>query len=134
MNIWENINLAIRSIRSNILRAILTLMIIAFGIMALVGILTAIDSAIYSLSNNLSSLGANTFDINPLEEHGRREGRQTKQGAPITYKEALDFKDRYAFSARTSLSLPGGGSAQSRPAASIHPMIAGQRISRGHAG
>lgn len=111
MNIWENINLAIRSIRSNILRAILTLMIIAFGIMALVGILTAIDSAIYSLSNNLSSLGANTFDINPLEEHGRREGRQTKQGAPITYKEALDFKDRYAFSARTSLSLPGGGSA-----------------------
>lgn len=111
MNIWENINLAIRSIRSNILRAILTLMIIAFGIMALVGILTAIDSAIYSLSNNLSSLGANTFDINPLEEHGRREGRQTKQGAPISYKEALDFKDRYAFSARTSISLPGGGGA-----------------------
>jgi len=111
MNIWENVNLALRSIRSNMLRAILTLMIIAFGIMALVGILTAIDSAIYSLSNNLSSLGANTFDINPLDERGRREGRQTKRGEPISYQEALDFKERYDFSARTSLSLPGTGSA-----------------------
>lgn len=111
MNLSENINLAIRSIRSNMLRAILTLMIIAFGIMALVGILTAIDSAIYSLSNNLSSLGANTFDINPLEERGRRGGRQTKQGEPISYQEALDFKDRFTFAARTSISLPGGNSA-----------------------
>lgn len=111
MNNWENINLALRSIRSNMLRAILTLMIIAFGIMALVGILTAIDSAIYSLSNNLSSLGANTFDINPLEESGRREGRQTKRGEPITFQEALDFKDRFEFPARTSVSLPGTSNA-----------------------
>ena len=44
MNLLENIRLALRSIRANLLRAILTLMIIAFGIMALVGILTAIDS------------------------------------------------------------------------------------------
>jgi putative ABC transport system permease protein len=111
MNLTENIKLALRSIRSNMLRAILTLMIIAFGIMALVGILTAIDSAIYSLSNNLSSLGANTFDINPLEEGGRREGRQTKRGEPIAFQEALDFKEKYAFAAKTSVSLPGGGGA-----------------------
>lgn len=111
MNLWENINLALRSIRSNMLRAILTLMIIAFGIMALVGILTAIDSAIYSLSSNLSSLGANTFDINPLEDRGRREGRQTKLGEPISYQEAIDFKERYVFPARASVSLPGTSSA-----------------------
>ncbi|MBL7794260.1 MAG: ABC transporter permease, partial [Saprospiraceae bacterium] len=54
MNLLENIRLAFRSVRSNWLRAILTLLIIAFGIMALVGILTAIDSAIYSLNDNLS--------------------------------------------------------------------------------
>lgn len=111
MNLTENIKLALRSIRSNMLRAILTLMIIAFGIMALVGILTAIDSAIYSLSNNLSSLGANTFDINPLEEGGRRRGVQAKQGEPIAFQEAIDFKDKYAFAAKTSVSLPGGGGA-----------------------
>lgn len=111
MNLTENIKLALRSIRSNMLRAILTLMIIAFGIMALVGILTAIDGAIYSLSNNLSSLGANTFDINPLEEGGRRRGVQAKQGEPIAFQEAIDFKDKYAFAAKTSVSLPGGGGA-----------------------
>lgn len=111
MNLLENINLALRSIRSNMLRAFLTLMIIAFGIMALVGILTAIDSAIYSLSNNLSSLGANTFDINPLEERGRRRGRQPKQGDPIAFQEAIAFKERYNFAAKTSVSLPGGGGA-----------------------
>ncbi len=111
MNLTENIKLALRSIRSNILRAVLTLMIIALGITALVGILTAIDSAIYSLSNNLSSLGANTFDINPLEEGGRRRGVQNKQGEPISFQEALTFKERYDFAAKASISLPGTSNA-----------------------
>ncbi len=105
MNMSENLKLALRAIRSNMLRAVLTLMIIAFGIMALVGILTAIDSAIYSLSNNLSSLGANTFDIDPKSGQGRRQGVQIKQGDNISFKQALDFKSRFEFPARTSVSL-----------------------------
>jgi putative ABC transport system permease protein len=105
MNFWENVNLALRSIRSNMLRAVLTLMIIAFGIMALVGILTAIDSAIYSLSDNLSSLGANTFDVDPLRNRGRRGGMQTKSGENFTYKQAIEFKQRFDFPARTSVSM-----------------------------
>ncbi len=105
MNFWENVNLALRSIRSNMLRAVLTLMIIAFGIMALVGILTAIDSAIYSLSDNLSSLGANTFDVDPLRNRGRRDGMQTKSGENFTYKQAIEFKQRFDFPARTSVSM-----------------------------
>ncbi len=40
----ENVRIALKSIRTNLLRTILTIFIIAFGIMALVGILTAIDS------------------------------------------------------------------------------------------
>ncbi len=40
----ENVRIALKSIRTNLLRTILTVFIIAFGIMALVGILTAIDS------------------------------------------------------------------------------------------
>ncbi len=105
MNMSENLKLALRAIRSNMLRAVLTLMIIAFGIMALVGILTAIDSAIYSLSSNLSSLGANTFDIDPKSGQGRRQGVQIKQGDNISFKQALDFKSRFEFPARTSVSL-----------------------------
>ena len=41
---FESVYIAITSIKVNILRSILTIMIISIGIMALVGILTAIDS------------------------------------------------------------------------------------------
>lgn len=115
MNPIENINLAFRSVRSNWLRAILTLLIIAFGIMALVGILTAIDSAIYSLSNNLSYIGANTFDVDPKGEdgaHGRGGGRNIKMGDPISFKQAVEFKERYTFPAKTSISLMCTGNAE----------------------
>ena len=114
MNFWENVNIALRSIRSNMLRAVLTLLIIAFGIMALVGILTAIDSAIYSLSDNLSSLGANSFEVDPLRGRGRRSGMQVKSGDVFTYKQAIEFKERFDFPARTSVSMRGSGSATVR--------------------
>ena len=59
----ENVRIAMKSIRTNLLRTILTVMIIAFGIMALVGILTAIDSIKYALTESFSLMGANTFTI-----------------------------------------------------------------------
>jgi len=59
----ENVSIALKSIRTNLLRTILTVFIIAFGIMALVGILTAIDSIKYSLTESFSLMGANTFTI-----------------------------------------------------------------------
>jgi putative ABC transport system permease protein len=107
MNTLENISIALGSVRDNLLRAILTLVIIAFGIMALVGILTAIDTAIYSLNDNLSYLGANTFDIDPVGRgvSGRRDGRQQKQGDPFSYQQATEFKERYDFPSDVSLSL-----------------------------
>ena len=51
MNFIENIKIAIRSVRSNLLRAILTMLIIAVGIGALVGILTAIVFAESEMKN-----------------------------------------------------------------------------------
>ncbi|MBR9920077.1 MAG: FtsX-like permease family protein [Bacteroidetes bacterium] len=113
MNWRENIKLAYRSVRGNLLRAILTLMIIAFGIMALVGILTAIDSTIFSLNDNFASLGANTFSIEPRGESlsGNRGGRQAKRGEPISFKQAMDFKEDFTFPAKVSVSLYCSGNA-----------------------
>ncbi|KKK70792.1 hypothetical protein LCGC14_2920410, partial [marine sediment metagenome] len=59
----ENFRISTRSIRANMLRAILTMLIIAFGIMALVGILTAIDAIKGSITDEFSRMGANTFSI-----------------------------------------------------------------------
>ena len=59
----ENLKISFRAIRSNKVRAILTICIIAFGIMALVGILTAIDAIKSSLTNQFTMMGANSFTI-----------------------------------------------------------------------
>ena len=97
MNVMENIKIALRSIRSNILRSVLTLLIIAIGITCLVGILTAIDALLFSMNDSFNRIGANSYSILPgLEDvRGRRNGRQEKQADNISYKQALRFKDKY---------------------------------------
>lgn len=107
MKYSEIIRIALQSVRSNLLRAILTLMIIAVGIAALVGILTAIDSTIYSLNDNFSELGANSFTIEPkgLEVSNSEGGRRAKRGEPISFKQAMEFKERFAFPANVSVSV-----------------------------
>ncbi len=103
----EIIRLAFQNIRANMLRAVLTLMIIAFGIMALVGILTAIDAIAFSLNNNFSGLGANSFSIERKwgEVKSRRSGKTQKRGDPISYDNVMDFKERFDFPATVSASL-----------------------------
>ncbi|MEM6397681.1 MAG: ABC transporter permease [Bacteroidota bacterium] len=108
MNFQENIRVALTSLKGNWLRAVLTIIIIAFGIMALVGILTGIDTAIYSLSDNLNGLGANTFSVEQTNVgvRGRRNGRQGKRRSdPISYRNAMEFRDRYTYPADVSVSL-----------------------------
>ena len=107
MPFLEIVRLALQNIRANMLRAVLTLLIIAFGIMALVGILTAIDSIAFSLNDNLSGLGANSFTIERkwAEVKSSRHGRRQKQGDPIRYKDAEAFKQRFNFPAEVSISF-----------------------------
>ncbi|WP_114784000.1 ABC transporter permease [Botryobacter ruber] len=95
MNLLENIREGLRAIRSNLLRTILTGLIISIGIMSLVGILTAIDSMKHSLEQTFSSLGANSFDIRRkgYDSRGSRGGRVAKVYPEITYRQATRFKE-----------------------------------------
>ena len=54
LNLKENIKVAIGSVRAQKLRTTLTALIIAIGIMALVGILTAIDAIESSINSVIS--------------------------------------------------------------------------------
>jgi len=109
MLLLENFKMAISSIRANLTRATLTLMIIAVGIICLVGILTAIDTLIFSLSDNFSSLGANSFSISPTwgAIQTRQNGRVQKRGEEITFQQAMDFKERLTVDGRVSISFYG---------------------------
>lgn len=102
---YENIRISLTSIRSHLLRTILTILIISFGIMALVGILTATDSIKYYLTQNFTMMGANTFTIRNRSSnvHMGDGPHKEKRYDPITFKQAREFKERYDFPAFTAI-------------------------------
>lgn len=99
----ENLKIAISSVRSNLLRTILTVFIIAFGIMALVGILTAIDSIKGSISSQFRNMGANTFTIVNRDSRVSVGGRRERYKS-IEYRDAMNFKNDFKFPALVSIS------------------------------
>lgn len=116
-NILFNTTLAYRAIRTNKLRTGITIGIIALGIMALVGILTAIEGMKASIYANFSGMGANTFQItNEVLKRSKRNKMNIRSIAQenINYRQALAFKERYAFPAVVSMSISGTGIATAK--------------------
>ena len=113
MNLLNNIQESIKAIRENLLRTVLTALIIAIGITALVGILTAIDGIQASVDDSFASLGVNSFTI---EERGggnrRQQGRTEKSYPPIDYQDVRLFTKRYNFPAQTSVRTRVTGNAE----------------------
>ncbi|AMD85405.1 putative ABC transport system permease protein [Capnocytophaga haemolytica] len=106
--IRENIKIALESIKGQLLRTILTVLIIAIGITALVGILSVITALRNTLEGNFETLGANTFMISRYQDERRAQGSGTTQKPHpmITYSEAAAFKQRLDNPfAHTSISL-----------------------------
>ena len=113
MNIINNILESLKSIRDNLLRTVLTSMIIAIGITALVGILTAIDGIQASVDNSFAGLGVNTFSIDEKRDGGRtQQGRTEKNYPPIRYGDVREFKKRYDYPAKISVSTRLTGNAE----------------------
>lgn len=88
------------------MRTILTALIIAIGIWALVGILTAIDALKFSISSNFAGMGANTFTIRNrgMNVHIGKSGKKARTYPSIGFYEAKDFKDKFKFPATVSIS------------------------------
>jgi len=122
MHFRDIFSLAYRSVSANRLRTGLTVAIIAFGIMALVGILTAIDSIKGSLYSSFASMGANSFSIRNREmmifgngggaTKGNKKQKKVKtsnRNKRITWEEATEFKRRFTFPATVSISFNATG-------------------------
>ena len=120
----DSIALAWNTVKQNKLRTGITVAIIALGIMALIGIITAIEAMNQSLKESFSTMGANSFSIRFSERNffmgsGGNKSKVTKttkeqakvrtsnSGRAISYAEALAFKQRYDFPAAVSISLRG---------------------------
>ena len=99
----ENVLIALNSIKGQLTRTILTSLIIALGIMSLVGILTAIDAIKASISSEFTSMGANTFVVRQLRSRVR-QGNKSQKFSSITYKEAKRFKREFQYPSTISIS------------------------------
>src|SRR5882762_1747944 len=105
MNLLENIKEGLRSVKANMLRSVLTALIVAIGITSLVGILTAIDGIEYSVNESLSSLGANSFDIYSKDNRGAAQsGIKEKVYSALLLTEAQRFIEQYPVQSIVSLS------------------------------
>jgi putative ABC transport system permease protein len=104
----ENVKIAFGSVRTQLLRTILTVLIIAIGITALVGILTVVAALENTLSADFASMGANTFNINQYENTTRNRGNEEREiiNPIISYPEAVAFQDKFKYPfTETSLSF-----------------------------
>jgi putative ABC transport system permease protein len=113
--IKENVKIALGSIRTQLLRTIFTIIIIALGITALVGILTVVTAIDFNLNSSFASMGSNTFNISQYESRSRRHGGDEveKINPIITYPEARAFKEHYDYPfTQTSLSFVATSSAE----------------------
>ena len=117
------LSLSFRTIRSNKLRSGITIAIIALGITALVGIITAIQAMNQKLTESFSTLGANGFTIRFKErgfqvspnrndiEISRRSQKQEKKsnlGQRITLQQAETFRELFHYPATVGLSCFAG--------------------------
>ena len=111
------LSLSFRTIRSNRLRSGITIAIIALGITALVGIVTAIQAMNQKLTESFSSMGANGFTIR-FKERGFRIGnnreikvakklkkqeKKSNLSRPISLVEAERFTNLFQYPAKVSL-------------------------------
>jgi putative ABC transport system permease protein len=105
MNLLENIKEGLRSVQANLLRSVLTALIVAIGITSLVGILTAIDAIEQSVNESLATLGVNTFDIRSKTNRGsNRQGVTERSFSQLKMSEAFRFIDQYRVASAISLS------------------------------
>ncbi|WEK36179.1 MAG: ABC transporter permease [Candidatus Pseudobacter hemicellulosilyticus] len=121
MTFRDTFSLAFKTVRANKLRTGITVSIIAFGIMALVGIKTAIVAMQQKFVESFSAMGATGFTIRyreprfhfgggseiKKEKKGQRKEKKSSFGKPITKLQAEQFKQRFQFPSRVSLNIFG---------------------------
>src|SRR5690554_6894629 len=107
----ENLSVSLTAVKTNKLRSILTIMMIAVGIMALVGILTAIDAIKGSVTDSFNRMGASTITIRSQSLRGQSSEirRRIRNKPAITYQQAMAFTQSYNVPSRIAVYATAAG-------------------------
>ena len=81
MLLGENITLAITSLKSNKMRALLTMLGIIIGIAAVIAIFTVGNSLTISIEESLQSMGSNDVNVVVSERNHEQDYSQKYDGA-----------------------------------------------------
>lgn len=104
----ENVRIALNSIKAQLLKTILTVVIISLGIMALVGTLSGVDAMESNFGGNFDTMGSNTFNIQRYEFSIQRGGSREREkiNPIISYDNVRGFVEQYNYPfTRTSVSF-----------------------------
>lgn len=112
MDLAENIREGLKSVKVNMLRTVLTALIITFGITALVGILTAIDGIQYSVTSNLADVGLRNFDVRNKRTGNVVAGRSQRRYESLKMKDFQQFAELYTVPSSVSLEASLTGTAE----------------------
>ncbi|HJY64502.1 MAG TPA: ABC transporter permease [Ignavibacteria bacterium] len=96
MNVKETFISAASSIKSNKLRASLTLLGIIIGVFSIIGVMTLLDALQKGIDSGLSQLGTNTFQVQKWPATfigGPGRWRKYEKRKPITIEEGYRLKD-----------------------------------------
>ena len=72
MNFWENLKIALESIRSNTMRSLLTMLGIIIGIASVIMIVSVGNGATGQVISMFEQLGANTIEVSTTSAASRR--------------------------------------------------------------
>lgn len=111
----ENTKIALSAIRNQLLRTVLTVMIIAIGITALVVVLTVVSALKNTLLSDFASMGAHTFSIQQYDFSAQvnQNSDEQKINPIISYPQAKEFIEKYNYPlASTSLSFTATSTAE----------------------
>ncbi len=91
MNLWENVLLALAGIRSNMMRALLTMLGIIIGIGSVIGIITVGDALTSSVTSSMQVLGASNIMV-ALQQ---KTDETVSMGGMMTSAQAVPTQDDY---------------------------------------
>ncbi|MCK5740858.1 MAG: ABC transporter permease [Chlorobi bacterium] len=111
MNIIESILLALGAIAQNKLRSFFTLLSIAIGIFAIIGVGTLVSSMESAIFTEMDAMGENSFIVSqrPSMITSGREWRKYSKRKPITYSQVEHLKDEMQTAEMITVQSEAGG-------------------------
>ena len=123
--IREALQMALSAIRTSKLRSLLTLLGIAVGVFSIISVMTAVGVLKNSIEEGMTSLGANTFQIQkfPAFQTGPEDRHRFRNRKDITLEQAMEVREKATLAEAVGIETWDGGKTMVWRGAKTNPNI-----------